>query len=149
MSQAGLVNNLVFGVSWGLFTLYFVYFGISVNDTAFLKTLHPGVWGFLQLATGPFSDIVGRKKMIYPGMIMQAIGIWLILLSHDIYFGILIVMSILENYVLIYLGNLHKTKIERILFFFTRNIQDLKIESTFFIKISLSSVFFIPSTSLE
>lgn len=149
MSQAGLVNNLVFGVSWGLFTLYFVYFGISVNDTAFLKTLHPGVWGFLQLATGPFSDIVGRKKMIYPGMIMQAIGIWLILLSHDIYFGILIVMSILENYVLIYLGNLHKTKIERILFFFTRNIQDLKIESTFFIKISLSSVFFIPSTSRE
>jgi hypothetical protein len=44
---------------------------------------------------------------------------------------------------------LHKTKIERILFFFIRNIQDLKIESTFFIKISLSSVFFIPSTSLE
>lgn len=87
--------------------------------------------------------------MIYPGMIMQAIGIWLILLSHDIYFGILIVMSIFENYVLIYLGNLHKTKIERILFFFTRNIQDLKIESTFFIKISLSSVFFIPSTSRE
>ena len=95
ISQAGLVNNLVFGVSWGLFTLYFVSFGISVNDTAFLKALHPGVWGFLQLATGPFSDLVGRKKMIYPGMIMQAIGIWLILLSHDIYFGILIGMSIL------------------------------------------------------
>lgn len=95
VSQAGLVNNLVFGVSWGLFTLYFVSFGISVNDTAFLKALHPGVWGFLQLATGPFSDIVGRKKMIYPGMIMQAIGIWLILLSHDIYIGILIGMSIL------------------------------------------------------
>lgn len=72
VSQAGLVNNLVFGVSWGLFTLYFVSFGISVNDTAFLKALHPGIWGFLQLATGPFSDIVGRKKMIYPGMIMQA-----------------------------------------------------------------------------
>ena len=46
VSQAGLVNNLVFGVSWGLFTLYFVSFGISVNDTAFLKALHPGVWGF-------------------------------------------------------------------------------------------------------
>ncbi len=62
VSQAGLVNNLVFGVSWGLFTLYFVSFGISVNDIAFLKALHPGVWGFLQLVTGPFSDIVGRKK---------------------------------------------------------------------------------------
>jgi hypothetical protein len=43
----------------------FVSFGISVNDTPFLKALHPGVWGF-QLATGPFSDIIGRKKMIYP-----------------------------------------------------------------------------------
>jgi MFS family permease len=95
VSQAGLVNNLVFGVSWGLFTLYFVSFGISVNDTAFLKALHPGVWGFLQLATGPFSDIVGRKKMIYPGMIMQAIGIWLILLVQDTYFGIMIGMSLL------------------------------------------------------
>ena len=95
VSQAGLVNNLVFGISWGIFTLYFLSFGISVNDTAFLKALHPAVWGILQLVTGPFSDIVGRKKMIYPGMIMQAIGIWLILLSHDIYFGILIGMSIL------------------------------------------------------
>ena len=95
VSQAGLVNNLVFGVSWGLFTLYFVSLGVSVNDTAFLKALHPGVWGFLQLATGPFSDLVGRKKMIYPGMLMQAIGIWLILLSRDIYFGIVVGMSIL------------------------------------------------------
>jgi MFS family permease len=90
VSQAGLVNNLVFGVSWGLFTLYFLSFEINVNDIAFLKALHPGIWGFLQLATGPSSDIVGRKKMIYPGMIMQAIGIWLILLSQDTYFGILV-----------------------------------------------------------
>jgi MFS family permease len=33
--------------------------------------------------------------MIYPGMIMQAIGIWLILLSQNTYFGILIGMSLL------------------------------------------------------
>ena len=95
VSQTGLVNNLVFGVSWGLFTLYFISLGVSVNDTAFLKALHPGIWGFLQLATGPFSDLVGRKKMIYPGMLMQAIGIWLILLSQDIYFGIVVGISIL------------------------------------------------------
>ena len=95
VSQAGLVNNLIFGVSWGLFTLYFLSFGISVNDTAFLKALHPGVWGFLQLTTGPFSDLVGRKKMIYPGMILQAIGIWIILLSQDIYLGLLVGMSLL------------------------------------------------------
>jgi MFS family permease len=95
VSQAGLVNNLIFGVSWGLFTLYFVSFGISVSDTAFLKALHPGVWGFLQLATGPLSDSVGRKKLIYPGMIIQAIGIWIILLSGSSYAGLISGMSLL------------------------------------------------------
>jgi MFS family permease len=86
---------LIFGVSWGLFTLYFVSFGISVNDTAFLKALHPGVWGFLQLATGPLSDNVGRKKLIYPGMIIQAIGIWIILFSESSYAGLISGMSLL------------------------------------------------------
>jgi MFS family permease len=95
VSQAGLVNNLIFGVSWGLFTLYFVSFGISVSDTAFLKALHPGVWGFLQLATGPLSDIVGRKKLIYPGMIIQALGIWIILFSEGSYAGLISGMSLL------------------------------------------------------
>jgi MFS family permease len=95
VSQAGLVNNLIFGVSWGLFTLYFVSFGISVSDTAFLKALHPGVWGFLQLATGPLSDSVGRKKLIYPGMIIQAIGIWIILFSEGSYAGLVSGMSLL------------------------------------------------------
>jgi MFS family permease len=85
VSQAGLVNNLIFGVSWGLFTLYFVSFGISVSGTAFLKALHPGIWGFLQLATGPLSDRVGRKKLIYPGMIIQAVGIWITLFSEFLY----------------------------------------------------------------
>jgi MFS family permease len=83
VSQAGLVNNLVFGVSWGLLTLYFASFGTSVNDIGFLKALHPGIWGILQLATGPLSDRTGRKVLIYPGMILQAVGIWIILFSSD------------------------------------------------------------------
>jgi MFS family permease len=95
VSQAGLVNNLIFGVTWGLFTLYFVSFGISVSDTAFLKALHPGIWGFLQLGTGPLSDSVGRKKLIYPGMIIQAVGIWIILFSEGSYLGLITGMSLL------------------------------------------------------
>ena len=94
-SQAGLVNNLVFGVTWGLFTLYFVSFGISVSDTAFLKALHPGVWGFLQLGTGPLSDSLGRKRLIYPGMFVQALGIWIVLFSGGSYFGLITGMSLL------------------------------------------------------
>ena len=68
VSQAGLVNNLIFGVSWGLFTLYFASYSVSVSDIGFLKALHPGIWGILQLMTGSLSDKVGRKILIYPGM---------------------------------------------------------------------------------
>ncbi|MFY9564709.1 MAG: MFS transporter [Nitrososphaeraceae archaeon] len=95
ISQAGLVNNLVFGVTWGLFTIYFASIGFSVGDIAFLKALHPGIWGVLQLVTGTLSDKVGRKILIYPGMIIQGVGVWIVLLSADSFVGIIIGMSFL------------------------------------------------------
>lgn len=94
-SQAGLVNNLIFGVTWGVFTIYFVSLGISISDTAFLKALHPGVWGFLQLATGSLSDSIGRKRLIYPGMIVQSFGIWMVLASGNNFFGLMAGMVLL------------------------------------------------------
>jgi MFS family permease len=94
VSQAGLVNNLIFGVSWGLFTLYFAAFGTSVNEIGFLKALHPGIWGILQLVTGSLSDRIGRKILIYPGMIVQAIGVWTVLFTNSL-FGWITGMSLL------------------------------------------------------
>lgn len=94
-SQAGLVNNLVFGVTWGLFTIYFASMDFSVNDIAFLKAIHPGVWGVLQLVTGTLSDKIGRKILIHPGMIIQGIGVWIVLLSANSFIGIIIGMSLL------------------------------------------------------
>jgi MFS family permease len=94
VSQAGLVNNLVFGVSWGLFTLYFASFNLSVNDIGFLKALHPAVWGILQLGTGTLSDKIGRKSLIYTGMIIQAAGIWIVLFANSMS-GWIIGMSLL------------------------------------------------------
>lgn len=94
VSQAGLVNNLIFGVSWGLFTLYFASFQLSVNDIGFLKALHPAVWGILQLGTGTLSDKIGRKSLIYTGMIVQAVGIWIVLFANSMP-GWIIGMSLL------------------------------------------------------
>jgi MFS family permease len=94
ISQAGLVNNLIFGVSWGLFTLYFSSYGVGTADIGFLKALHPGIWGILQLATGFLSDKVGRKILIFPGMFIQSIGIWTILYLQE-YFGWIVGMSLL------------------------------------------------------
>lgn len=94
VSQAGLVNNLVFGVSWGLFTLYFASFNLNVNEIGFLKALHPAVWGILQLGTGSLSDKVGRKSLIYTGMFVQAAGIWVVVFTNSMS-GWIIGMSLL------------------------------------------------------
>ena len=94
ISQAGLINNLIFGVTWGLFTLYFASFAIGISEIGFLKALHPGIWGVLQLLTGTFSDKVGRKVLIYPGMIIQGIGVWVVLFTN-FYWGWIAGMSLL------------------------------------------------------
>ena len=79
--QAGLVNNLNDGMSWGLYPLFFAAFGLGVESIGVIKAVYPGVWGLLQVATGPLSDRVGRKGLIAGGMAVQAGGIWLTVLG--------------------------------------------------------------------
>jgi len=78
--QAGLVNNLNDGMSWGLYPLYFASYGLGVASIGVVKAVYPLVWGILQVATGPLSDRFGRKELIAGGMIVQAVGIWLTVL---------------------------------------------------------------------
>jgi hypothetical protein len=42
-SQAGLVNNLNDGMSWGVFPLYFSTFGLGVGRIGILKAVYPAV----------------------------------------------------------------------------------------------------------
>jgi len=76
-SQAGLVNNLNDGMSWGIFPLFFASFGLGVERIGILKAIYPAVWGMLQVATGPLSDRWGRKGLIVAGMWIQAGGLFL------------------------------------------------------------------------
>jgi MFS family permease len=71
-SQAGLVNNLNFGLSWGLFPLLFASSGLPVGRIGVLFALYPAVWGIGQLFTGALSDRWGRKHLITAGMFTQA-----------------------------------------------------------------------------
>jgi MFS family permease len=75
--QAGLVNNLNDGMSWGIFPLFFTAFGLGVERIGVLKAVYPAVWGILQVATGPLSDRWGRKGLIVAGMWVQAAGLLL------------------------------------------------------------------------
>lgn len=80
-SLAGLVNNLNFGLSWGLFPLLFATAGLPVEQVGLLFALYPGVWGAGQLVTGALSDRIGRKHLIAAGMGLQAAALAVIAAS--------------------------------------------------------------------
>ena len=75
LCQAGLVNNLNDGVSWGLFPLLFAAGGMTLREIAWLAAAYPAVWGAGQLATGALSDRLGRKWLIACGLWVQAVAI--------------------------------------------------------------------------
>lgn len=82
-SQAGMINNLNDGMAWGLLPLYFAIAGLSITRIGVLVAVYPAVWGFGQLATGAWSDRVGRRPLIVAGMWTQALAIAVIAVGAD------------------------------------------------------------------
>ena len=74
-SQAGLVNNLNDALAWGLVPLYLAADGASVEEIGLVAGVYPAVWGVAQIATGAWSDRVGRKPLIIGGMLTQAVAL--------------------------------------------------------------------------
>jgi MFS family permease len=80
-SQAGLVNNLNDGLAWGLVPLFLAAHGATVAEIGLVAAVYPGVWAVAQIATGAWSDSVGRKPLIVAGMLGQAAALALLALS--------------------------------------------------------------------
>ena len=80
-SQAGLVNNLNDALAWGLVPLYLAARGASVGQIGLVAALYPAVWGVGQIATGAWSDRVGRKPLIVAGMLVQAVALGVLALT--------------------------------------------------------------------
>jgi len=76
--QAGLVNNLNDGISWGVLPLLFAAHGLTVADIGIIKAVYPLTWSAGQLGTGALSDRIGRRPLIASGMVVQAIALALI-----------------------------------------------------------------------
>lgn len=77
-SQAGLVNNLNDALAWGLVPLYLAADGASVEAIGLVAGVYPAVWGVAQIATGAWSDSVGRRPLIIGGMLTQAAALCLL-----------------------------------------------------------------------
>ena len=74
-SQAGLVNNLNDALAWGLIPLYLAANGADVQEIGIVAGLYPAVWGAAQIATGAWSDRIGRRRPIVAGMLTQAVAL--------------------------------------------------------------------------
>jgi MFS family permease len=81
-SQAGLVNNLNDGLAWGLVPLFLAAHGAGVAAVGLVAAVYPGVWSVAQIATGYWSDTVGRKPLIVAGMLVQAGALVVLALSN-------------------------------------------------------------------
>ncbi|MEZ7005506.1 MFS transporter [Streptomyces sp. AD55] len=90
-SQAGLVNNLNDGLTWGVFPLLFTHHGLGLAAVGLIKGLYPILWGLGQIPTGHLADRIGRKPLIVTGMLVQAAGLALalILLQWPLLAGVL------------------------------------------------------------
>lgn len=80
-AQAGLINNLNDGLAWGLVPLFLAAHGASAGEVGLVAAIYPGVWSVAQIATGHWSDTVGRKPLIVAGMLVQAAALAILALS--------------------------------------------------------------------
>jgi MFS family permease len=80
-SQAGLVNNLNDALAWGLVPLFLAAHGAGAAQVGLVAALYPGVWSVTQIATGHWSDRVGRKPLIVGGMLLQSAALALLATS--------------------------------------------------------------------
>jgi MFS family permease len=76
--QAGLVNNLNDGLSWGVLPLLFSARGLGIEAIGVIKAVYPLTWSLAQLGTGALADRAGRRPLIAWGMAVQAAGLTLI-----------------------------------------------------------------------
>lgn len=78
VTQAGLINNLNDGMIWGLFPMVLLSMNYNSENIGILTAIYPTVWGIGQLFTGKMSDIYSKKAMLFWGMLIQGLAIFLI-----------------------------------------------------------------------
>lgn len=75
VTQAGLINNLNDGMTWGLMPVLLTGKNFELRDIAVITAVYPAVWGIGQLFTGKMSDIFCKKSMLFWGMFLQGIAL--------------------------------------------------------------------------
>ena len=83
VSQAGLINNLNDGMVWGIFPLLLASKMFSIQEIGIITAVYPAVWGIGQLFTGKMADKFPKKELLFWGMLIQAIALFLFVWSNS------------------------------------------------------------------
>lgn len=75
VTQAGLINNLNDGMTWGLLPVLLAEKGFELSEIAVVTAVYPAVWGIGQLLTGKLSDLFCKKSLLSLGMGLQGIAL--------------------------------------------------------------------------
>jgi len=78
VTQAGLVNNLNDGMAWGLLPILLATKGFGLAEVGLVAAIYPSVWGVGQLLTGAMADIFSKMKMLFWGMVLQAVALFML-----------------------------------------------------------------------
>lgn len=94
VSVAGIINNMNDGMIWGIFPFLLAAKGFSIENIGIIVAVYPAVWGIGQLFTGKMADKYQKKKLLYIGMLLQAIAlislVWANTMVHFIGLSILL-----------------------------------------------------------
>ncbi|MFC0261881.1 MFS transporter [Fontibacter flavus] len=83
VTQAGLINNLNDGMAWGIFPILLSIKGFDLAEVGVITAIYPAVWGLGQLFTGKMADIFNKKHLLFIGMFLQAIALFLFLFAES------------------------------------------------------------------
>ncbi len=86
VSVAGIINNMNDGMIWGILPFLLATKGFSIEEIGIIVAVYPAIWGIGQLFTGKMADKYYKKKLLYIGMLLQAIAllsmVWANTMTH-------------------------------------------------------------------
>lgn len=78
VTQAGFINNLNDGMIWGLLPVLLALKHFNLISIGVITAVYPAIWGISQLLTGKMADKFCKKDMMFTGMFLQGIALFIL-----------------------------------------------------------------------
>lgn len=85
ITQAGLVNNLNDGMVWGLLPVLLALQHFELKEVGMIAGIYPAIWGLGQLITGKMADVFSKKRMLFWGMAIQGIALFVMIYANSFF----------------------------------------------------------------